>query len=309
MPTDAQKATAQAIVNIFETGRVLGDYGNVTLLKGDSGHLTYGRSQTTIATGNLFLLVNAYVAAPEAHYAGRLKPFLSRLQSIDLSLDHDEEFKNLLRQAGGDLVMHEVQDAFFDRIYWNPAMTYAGRAGISTALGCCTVYDSVVHGSWRLMRDRTNQQCGVPASLGEKEWIANYIAVRRQWLGGNPNSLLQKTVYRMNELGRLVADQRWDLNLPLVVRGITIDDAALGGAPVRASAQIVEERLLSLRTPMLRGDDVKEVQGALNTRGYALDADGVFGGATAAAVIDFQRKSGLVPDGIVGPGTRAALGL
>ena len=42
--TDLQKKTAQAIVNIFETGQVHGDYGKVTLLSGDSGHLTYGRS-------------------------------------------------------------------------------------------------------------------------------------------------------------------------------------------------------------------------------------------------------------------------
>ena len=38
--TPTQKATAQAIVNIFETGRVHGDYGQVTLLAGDTGHLT-----------------------------------------------------------------------------------------------------------------------------------------------------------------------------------------------------------------------------------------------------------------------------
>ena len=55
-----QKAAAQAIVNIFETGSVRGDYGEVTLIPGDSGQLTYGRSQTTLASGNLFLLIQDY---------------------------------------------------------------------------------------------------------------------------------------------------------------------------------------------------------------------------------------------------------
>ncbi len=59
MLTDLQKRTAQAIVNIFETGRVRGDYAKVTLIPGDPGHLTYGRSQTTLASGNLHLLINA----------------------------------------------------------------------------------------------------------------------------------------------------------------------------------------------------------------------------------------------------------
>lgn len=41
MLTEKQKKAAQAIVNIFETGKVEGDYGKVTLLSGDPGHLTY----------------------------------------------------------------------------------------------------------------------------------------------------------------------------------------------------------------------------------------------------------------------------
>ena len=48
MLTAAQKQTAEAILNIFETSEVRGDYGNVTLIQGDTGRLTYGRSQTTL---------------------------------------------------------------------------------------------------------------------------------------------------------------------------------------------------------------------------------------------------------------------
>jgi len=46
--TELQKKTAQAIVNIFETSHGRGDYGMVSLLAGDSGHLTYGRSSSAI---------------------------------------------------------------------------------------------------------------------------------------------------------------------------------------------------------------------------------------------------------------------
>ena len=53
MITDLNKLSIQAIVNVFETGRAHGDYGKVTLLSGDSGHLTYGRSQTTLASGKI----------------------------------------------------------------------------------------------------------------------------------------------------------------------------------------------------------------------------------------------------------------
>src|SRR5262245_65525488 len=87
--TELQKKTAQAIVNIFETSHIRGDYGMVTLLAGDSGHLTYGRSQTTLAGGNLFLLIRAYCQAPEAHFADALQPYLERLSARDLTLDGD----------------------------------------------------------------------------------------------------------------------------------------------------------------------------------------------------------------------------
>jgi chitosanase len=309
MLTATQKSAAEAIVNIFETGRVLGHYGNVTLLKGDSGHLTYGRTQTTLTSGNLFLLINDYVNADGAEYADHFKPFLARLRAIDVSLDNDPIIKELLQQAGSDPVMHQVQDAFFDRVYWNPALVCATELGIVSALGCCTVYDSMVHGSWRMMRDRTNAQYGLCRTLGENIWIARYVSVRQQWLADNPNLLLRKTVYRMVELGKLIEANRWNLDLPIVVRGVTIDEATFAAAPVRASAQIVEDRLLSLGDPMLRGSDVEQVQNALNAKGYVLVVDGVFGAKTSAAVVDFQRKCGLHPDGIVGPATKAELGL
>jgi len=51
-----------------------------------------------------------------------------------------------------------------------------------------------------------------------------------------------------------------------------------------------------------RGDLVKQIQSKLE-----VDADGIFGPGTEAALRQFQRDNGLVPDGIVGPQTWAAL--
>lgn len=68
------------------------------------------------------------------------------------------------------------------------------------------------------------------------------------------------------------------------------------------------ERLLYLRSPMLRGDDVAELQRVLGRLGFdAGKVDGILGPATAAAVTEFQRNAGLTTDGICGPDTVAAL--
>ena len=67
MLSEQQKPTAQAIVNLFETGRVRGDYAGVTLIPGDTGHLTSGRSQTTLASGNLHLPIEKLVPGTHGH--------------------------------------------------------------------------------------------------------------------------------------------------------------------------------------------------------------------------------------------------
>lgn len=68
-------------------------------------------------------------------------------------------------------------------------------------------------------------------------------------------------------------------------------------------------RELYLKDPMMRGDDVREVQERLNAEGYNCgEADGVFGKKTDIGVRNFQTDNGLTADGIVGKNTAAALG-
>jgi hypothetical protein len=55
------------------------------------------------------------------------------------------------------------------------------------------------------------------------------------------------------------------------------------------------------------GADVRDLQQRLAALGHAVEKDGWFGEKTEAAVIAFQRKVGLVADGIAGPKTLVAL--
>jgi len=303
-----QKLTAQAIVNIFETGRVLGLYGQVTLLQGDSGHLTYGRSQTTLASGNLALLIKAYCSSPGAQYSAKLVPYQDRLDKEDVSLDQDTDLHAILRAAGDDPVMQACQNEFFDRVYWTPAITAAASLGFVEALSVAVVYDSTVHGSWRLIRDKVNAI--LPASAAnERQWIETYVKTRRAWLAGHANALLHKTVYRMDAFQNLINANAWDLPLPLTVRGKVISEETL--SPVtRVSAHGADSsRLLRLTRPSMTGPDVEDVQKALAGLGYELATDAAYGPETVAAVRQFQAAKGMVADGVVGPATRAALGI
>lgn len=310
MLTEIQKKAAQAIINIYETGSVLGKYDSVVSVAGDPGGLTYGAKQTTINSGNLYLLIKAYVEAEGALFADELRHYLNRLRDRDQDLNRDTTLHQILRQAGRDSVMVQEQDSFFDRVYWNPALNSASAINIQTALGIAVVFDSVTHGSWGLMRDRTTTRFGTPSDIGEKTWIKNYIDVRRSWLANHSIQILQLTVYRMDLFKRIAQTDNWDLSLPFTVRGLVIDDDTV--VPTIASTGIPQSRLLFLTRPPMTGADVREVQMALVAKGFNVGdfgPDGVFGPATDASVRAFQQQNNLRVDGIVGSATRSMLGL
>jgi N-acetylmuramoyl-L-alanine amidase len=62
------------------------------------------------------------------------------------------------------------------------------------------------------------------------------------------------------------------------------------------------DRLLFLRRPMMRGEDVAEAQSRLSALGFdAGKIDGIFGPITERAVLEFQHNRLLAEDGKIGP--------
>ena len=74
--------------------------------------------------------------------------------------------------------------------------------------------------------------------------------------------------------------------------------------PVKYVAATSVTRLLRFNS---MGSDVKLLQTTINTKGYKLAVDGIFGKLTLAAVRNYQSKNGLNVDGLVGPLTLAKL--
>ncbi len=94
-------------------------------------------------------------------------------------------------------------------------------------------------------------------------------------------------------------------------RGLRVDGICgpeTWGALIESGFQL-GDRLLYLSTPMLRGDDVAELQRRLNALGFdAGREDGILGGETETALRQFQRNAGTTTDGVCGRATLAAIG-
>lgn len=123
--------------------------------------------------------------------------------------------------------------------------------------------------------------------------------------------------YTPNLLGRVYTRPR--LPLEVVGRGsctnlfcpVTHNNVDLYASRLRLDTTKPSGPILTDRT-LQRGDegnDVRTLQEALNKKGANVTVDGKFGKGTEAAVKDFQRKSNVAVDGVVGPQTRRLLGI
>jgi chitosanase len=222
--TSLQKRICEQVINVFETGKIEGDYGALVIFADgphDIRQITYGRSQTT-EYGNLEELVQMYVDA-NGTFSEKLRPFIEQIGVTPLV--ENQEFKQLLRDAGRkDPVMQRIQDDFFDKRYFQPAMGWADTNEFMLPLSALVIYDSFIHSGSILdfLRKRFPE---VPPAKGgnEKTWIQQYVDVRQNWLATHPRKVLQNTVYRTQCFKREIARDNWDLSqVPVNANGVNV---------------------------------------------------------------------------------------
>lgn len=230
--TMVQRETILAVTAIFETGTLPGPdaYGTVTILNDGAG-LSYGSHQCTAHSGSLEAVVRDFYAAGGALGDLDLDEVLALVaSSVRMSPETVtgpvRELMGLLSEAGrGDPRMQRAQDECFARLYLEPALAYARGLGLTLPLSLLAVFDLAVHsGHGRIvtLRQRFPE---LPPSKGgdERAWTRALISARHAWLSGHSNPVIRRTAYRTESLLGLVAEGRWGLERPLVVRGVRLD--------------------------------------------------------------------------------------
>lgn len=219
-----QHRLIERVINTAETGKPDGDYAALSVYA-DGPHgirqITFGRSQTT-EYGNLRELVQRYVAA-KAIFSTQLAEFADDVGSVPLT--ENTVFKNLLRNAARqDPVMRQIQDQFFNEVYFDPAMRWADNHGFKLPLSAMIIYDSFIHsgGILWLLRQKFPED---PPSHGgdEKAWIRAYTEARHQWLKNHAKQIVGASAYRTEAYLHEIQRGNWDLSqLPVMMNGIAV---------------------------------------------------------------------------------------
>ncbi len=299
-----QIAVIDAIVTIFESGQPA-NYGAIAHDPKDAGGLSYGKHQASLTSGNLYALISAYCATPEAQCAAEFQPYLDRLKARTRTLDSDRTLILLLQRAAKDPVMQKVQDDFFTAYFMEPALKKWQSMGFQTALSAGVVYDSFINSGSLNLEKMTADKYGQPSAENEKDWTANYVATRKAWLA----QYYPANVVRMETFEGLVNKGDWDLSLPInVSRGqsyfypLTAYDLAAHffDSAIRRLGAAAFGLAKASETTAVPNGRARFIQSSLQALQYPVGTvDGRFGKGTAIAVKQFQKACGLPQTGDV----------
>jgi chitosanase len=233
----ATKTRILSVVNIFETGTPDGKYDAISIFadgKPDANgkktrQITYGRSQTT-EQGNLKDLIADYIKN-EGVFSKHFSFYLPKI-GVEPLVDNAMFKEVLVDAAKGDPIMKTTQDAFFDRKYYQPALTFAKDNGFTLPLSALVIYDSHIHSNKVPQTVRNMFSEKIPKDGGdEKSWVKAYVEARRKWLLRLPDPV-PVTVYRMDCFRAQIAADNWLLDKQVLSNGtISRGAGGIGMAP------------------------------------------------------------------------------
>lgn len=248
--SELQVKAAKALVNLYETGDLIGHYDALAIL-GDSAGISFGKTQTTENSGGLWKLIfEEYfsLSDPKPLYKADFEQYRLVLYNKEkdtgkkFALTHNDAFKDLLREsAQEDPQMRKAQDLYFHRNYFRPALQLASDYSITLPLILAMFYDFCIHSGPQGARkfvDRFDEGWSDPphlVSVPEDQWTEKHdlemeqawgrglIQSRHKWLTEFTSSdkdhqkVVRDSAYRTESMIDLLNRGLWNLQIPFVV--------------------------------------------------------------------------------------------
>lgn len=225
-----------SITSIFESGRPGGNPAAYQTY--DSGIISYGKHQATLASGSLGRVLQAYFRRSSSPTSLVLQQeYAARVAQKDAALREDGRFKELLLQAATEQAMNEAQDEIFEQNFYQPAINQARQYNVVTPLGLACLYDTQIQGGLSILLPRVTEALGgkiggtgTTGIIDEPTWIRTFLRLREERLlrlaeqsearGDQTNArALRTSTFRVTELRKLLDANNLYLTGELLVRG------------------------------------------------------------------------------------------
>jgi hypothetical protein len=186
-PSNEQERIKRASFNItaaFEGG------GYASYQNYDTGIVSYGRFQFTLAASSLFGVLDRYLKASSSATANELRSnYYQRVKDRDPNLRKDERFKTLLKDAANEPPMQEAQDFIATERYWNVVQELSVKPrNIRTPLGQALTFDMGINfGTRHGFLGKAEELLGVPSKsragengITEQQLITKLAELRKE---------------------------------------------------------------------------------------------------------------------------------
>lgn len=154
---DRVRRGAFAITSAFEGG------GYATYQTYDSGIISYGRFQFTLAAGSFITVITRYINQASGPTVDGLRGYMPRINAKDESLRKDDGLKALCKTAATDPIMQAIQDQVATESYWGDVIGLSiTPRNIKSAIGFALIFDMAIqHGKYNFLIPKTETDLGV----------------------------------------------------------------------------------------------------------------------------------------------------
>lgn len=163
------------ITSSFEGGRTN------SLQTADSGIISYGKHQATLASGSLERVLKDYMHRTGNPIKASLNKYKELIENRDISLRNNKQFLSLLRDAANDPKMKESQDSVFTKDYWEPVVAISKKLKIKSSIGLAVLYDTKVQGGLQKIINQVAKRLA-GKEVTEKIYLEAFLDTRKSYL-------------------------------------------------------------------------------------------------------------------------------
>ncbi|KPM03967.1 hypothetical protein QR98_0024060 [Sarcoptes scabiei] len=227
--TVAEKNRCEQYISIFENDSTDLQYDYCENLFDGRGY-TSGRAGFCTGTTDSLQVIQLFTSYQSKNLLAKFLPELERLaKHFSGDVSKLSGYCKAWKESAKSPLFRQCQDYISDLLYYGPAMKEALRIGLTTALGKCAFYDTIIqHGggidpdSFGAIVKKTEKVMNDKMDPNEYDWLLRFLMERKKTLQNPHNkataSHWRDSVDRVNAMIGLLNQTNWFLTTPIHIK-------------------------------------------------------------------------------------------